>query len=306
MIKSLLREYMKLNVALGFELAKLAEYDSRIYVLDGDLADSDGAHEFAKRHIDRFLEVGIAEQAMVSIAAGMAAMDTRPWVFSFAAFLCFRAYDQIRVGISQTNLPVVLVGSHAGGCLGRNGKTHQALNDIAVMSSLPGIDIWSPGDKTDVCIAISEVSQTGRATYMRLPRTECLPIPGSGNLYRWVTEPAADVIVSCGLGSQWALEALYILKDKGSSIAMVHLNQIWPVPVGLINSLSECKRVWVIEDHYKNNGLALLLSIALRRVEIISIGWPCQWTGASGSDAELRKANGLSTEVIVERIYECI
>ena len=115
----------------GLHLSRLAETDERIRVLDGDLADSDGALHFAERHPDRFLMAGIAEQSMVSVAAGMASCGLRPWVFSFAAFLCYRAYDQVRVSVSQAGQPVTLVGSHSGGLSSRNGKTHAALNDIA-------------------------------------------------------------------------------------------------------------------------------------------------------------------------------
>src|SRR5438132_8273085 len=98
----------------GQLLAELAGREPRLRVLDGDLADSDGAIHFARRHPERFIMSGIAEQAMVSMAAGMASCGLRPWVFSFAAFLCYRAYDQIRVCLSQSKQAVTVVGSHTG------------------------------------------------------------------------------------------------------------------------------------------------------------------------------------------------
>jgi transketolase len=139
----------RLGKIVSERLTLAAAKDSSIWVLDGDLADSYGADAFAAAHPDRFISAGIAEQSMVSVAAGLAACGIRPWVFSFAAFLTYRAYDQIRVGISQTGLPVALVASHAGGCGGRNGKTHVALNDVALMASLPRIAIWTPADAGD-------------------------------------------------------------------------------------------------------------------------------------------------------------
>src|SRR5687767_4405253 len=112
---------MKLADHIGALLPGFAQTHPELVVLDGDLADSDGAIHFARACPERFLMAGIAEQNMVSVAAGMAACGLRPWVFSFAAFLCYRAYDQIRVCLGQTRQPVVLVGSHAGGLSGRNG-----------------------------------------------------------------------------------------------------------------------------------------------------------------------------------------
>src|SRR5690349_18346972 len=117
----------------GRYLAVMAEIDQTICVLDGDLADSDGAHWFAERHPSRFFMAGIAEQAMVSMAAGMASCGLRPFVFSFAAFLCYRGYDQVRMGLSQARQPVTLIASHSGGATGRNGPSHAALNDLALM-----------------------------------------------------------------------------------------------------------------------------------------------------------------------------
>jgi transketolase C-terminal domain/subunit len=120
----------RLGDCCGQELARLADQDDRIWALDGDLGDSDGALHFARRHSRRFVMAGIAEQTMVSLAAGMASCGKRPWVFSFAAFLCYRAYDQIRVCLSQADQPVTLVGSHSGGCTGHNGCSHSTERSV--------------------------------------------------------------------------------------------------------------------------------------------------------------------------------
>lgn len=170
----------------GSYLVTKASSNSSIYVLDGDLADSDGAEIFAESLPERFIACGIAEQNMVSVAAGLASLQCRPWVFSFSAFLCYRAYDQIRVGISQTNLPVTLIGSHSGGCGGRNGKTHLALNDIAVMASLPGIHIWAPADSLDTKLAVDTILSKDHPAYIRFPRELTGHIPHGSGVVRWI------------------------------------------------------------------------------------------------------------------------
>src|SRR5205085_12498689 len=138
---------VRLGQAVANRVAALASVDRRIWVIDGDLGDSYGVDDLATRNRSiRFIQAGIAEQTMVAVAGGIAACGLRPWVFSFAAFLCCRAYDQIRICVSQTELPVVLIGSHAGGCNGINGKTHSILNDVAIMSTLPNINVWAPAD----------------------------------------------------------------------------------------------------------------------------------------------------------------
>lgn len=124
--------------------------DDRIFVIDGDLADSDGAICFANKRSDRFIMAGIAEQNMVSLAAGLAETGNRPRLFSFASFLCFRGYDQTRICLSQAGQPVALVGSHAGGLGGRNGKSHTALNDLSLMLTLPRLQVWAPADEAEV------------------------------------------------------------------------------------------------------------------------------------------------------------
>src|SRR4051812_32039274 len=138
---------VRLGHTVADYVSSLACADDRIWVVDGDLGDSYGLDDAAIRKLgDRFIQAGIAEQTMVGLAAGLAACGLRPFVFSFAAFLCCRAYDQIRVCVSQTELPVVFVGSHAGGCNASNGKTHSIVNDVAIMATLPNVDVWAPAD----------------------------------------------------------------------------------------------------------------------------------------------------------------
>ena len=261
----------RLGQTIADELASIARADNRVWVVDGDLGDSYGVDVLATGHLsERFIQAGIAEQTMVGLAAGLAACGLRPVVFSFAAFLCCRAYDQIRVCISQSELPVVLVGSHAGGCNAANGKTHSILNDVAIMSTLPNIDLWAPADSTDAVYVINQALQSRGATYIRLPRDPQRRLPGEAAPFRFWGTPGPTAIVSTGLGTQWAFEARELLLSIGVDIPVL-------------------------------GGLADIMRREFPEKTVTSIAWPQGWTGASGDSGVLRAACGIDTERIFER-----
>ncbi len=291
---------MKLADYAGKSLSRLADNDSRIFVLDGDLADSDGAHFFAQRHPDRFLMAGIAEQNMVSVAAGMAEAGMRPFVFSFAAFLCFRAFDQIRVCLSQANQPVTLVASHGTGLAGRNGKTHASLNDLSLMLSLPQVQVWAPGDFDDVDLALATSIEGNAPTYIRLPRAElssdCL-LPGDPYIIRWILPKQPTTILSCGLATTWAIEAASVLATFGIQVGILHLARLKPLPL-TPEILSGIHSLAIIEDHSRCFGLSALVSMIPSIAKITTYAWPAEFCGKSSDDAELRQRHGLSPNQI--------
>jgi len=287
----------------GQYLSELAVEDPRIWVLDGDLADSDGAIHFAQRHPERFVMAGIAEQCMVSVAAGMGSCGLRPWVFSFGAFLCYRAYDQVRVCLSQSRQPVTLVGSHTGGCSARNGKTHAALNDVALMASLPNMQVWSPADEHDLKFAMRSTLRGNMPTYLRLPRRPLETLPGKVSLCRWIGEPRSVALVGTGLGTHLALAAQEHLREQGLHVGLFHCLQVAPLPTAeLVESLSECETLYVVEDHYTFGGLASLIQQIGLRAKIVALGWPNDWSGQSGSDEDLLEAHGLAPEQLADTI----
>jgi transketolase len=294
----------KLADHCGEQLALLGEREPRLRVLDGDLADSNGASHFAIRHPDRFLMAGIAEQSMVSVAAGMASVGLQPWVFSFAAFLCYRAYDQIRVSVSQTRQPVVLVGSHAGGLSGRNGKTHCALNDLALMLSLPGVQVWSPGDFQDVEFAVRALVEEPRPAYLRCPRTpfhEQAALPGAASLHRWLRPKRSICLVSTGIASTWALAAAERLAEHGVEVGVLHCLALAPTPP-LDRVLADVERVFVVEDHYTFGGLASLVRELGLGAAVHAFGWPRDWSGKSAADDEMLERHGLSGDALARSI----
>ena len=293
----------KLGDDCGSYLAEKAESQESIWVLDGDLADSDGAEQFSARCPNRFVQAGISEQCMVSAAAGMASCGIRPWVFSFAAFLCYRAYDQIRVGLSQTQLPVTLIGSHAGGCGGRNGKTHIALNDVAVISTLPNMDIWGPADGNDVRLAVDSILSANGPNYIRLPRTPLPLLSGKPAIARWIGSPTPVALVTHGLATHWALEVQELLASNGVNVGVLHVNKLWPLDYILeCGLLDQVRCALVLEDHAVLGGLGSLLRHIGYKGQMKQLGWPLGWSGQSGADNDLRQAAKLTVSDIVGEI----
>jgi len=291
----------------GQYLSELATLDSRICALDGDLADSDGAIHFAQTHPERFIMAGIAEQSMVSLAAGMASCGRRPWVFSFGAFLCYRAYDQVRVCLSQSRQPVTLVGSHTGGCSARNGKTHASLNDIALMASLPNMHLWSPADPEDLKFAMRNILADDNPAYLRLPRRPLeQELPGPPSLYRWSGEPTRVAMLSTGLGTHLALAAQAKLAQCGLDIGVLHCLLVSPLPPGLLEELKNVDTLFVVEDHYRFGGLASIIQHSGFQGQVISRGWSNSWTAQSGSDEKLLEMHGLAPHQLAEAVYETI
>jgi transketolase len=294
---------MLLADCLGRDLAERAHTDSRIWVLDGDLADSDGAHRFARQHPDRFLMAGIAEQNMVSMAAGMASAGVRPFVFSFAAFLCCRAYDQIRVGLSQAAQAVALVASHAGGLSGRNGKSHSILNDLAIISTLPDIRVFAPSDQADVALTLELILNSAAPSYTRLPRRQVAAsdeLGGRPEPCRWITQRRSVALLSCGVATLWAKEAIGFF-GLSEDVGIVHCLELTDT-LSLRAALEGVERVIVVEDHHPIGGLQSLLSSILPGRLAGAVSWPSSYMGCSGADAEVRAAYALMPEQIAQQV----
>lgn len=295
----------KLGFVCGNYLVSKAINDKKLWVIDGDLADSDGAEPFAQAYPERFIAAGIAEQNMVSMAAGLATTGKHPWVFSFAAFLCYRAYDQIRTCISQTKLPVILVGSHAGACGGRNGKTHITLNDIAIMASLPNIDIWAPTDTQDTKYAIDCLLKENRAAYLRLPRDPQPEITTHNKVIQWLGEPCEIAILSYGLSTHWALATQKILQAQGYRIGVLHFCRVWPIDryelEPLIHNVKHC---FLLEDHYAFGGLHTCLQTTGLDIKTSTLSWPANWLGQSGATKVMLEKHNLAPEQLAKLLLK--
>jgi transketolase len=295
---------MKLAEHLADLLCERADVDAAIFVLDGDLADSNGADRFAVRHPERFLMAGIAEQNLLGVSAGMASTGLKPWAFSFAAFLVYRAYDQIRVSVAQSLQPVVLVGSHAGALAARNGKSHATMNDIALMSTLPQMNVYAPADRGDIAWLVPELSMHPRAAYLRLPRADIDALPALGGEpgpVRILAPPAPRTIISTGLATHWAAALVLALAAQGETVGLIHIPQLKPLP-DLESLLEGVHTLISIEDHIVLGGLGTLLQDRFPARPITKLGWPVSFAGASGSDEDLRRAHMLDPASLLRAV----
>ena len=156
--------------AFGDALIELIDRDPRVYVLDGDLANSTKADKVSRERPDRFLEMGIAEQNMMGVAAGMATCGLVPWLSSFACFIVNRDLDQLRVVVAQPNLPVKLCGAYSGLLTGKTGKTHQEVADISVMRAMPNMTVLAPADAVEVRACMLVANDLPGPVYVRMTR----------------------------------------------------------------------------------------------------------------------------------------
>src|SRR5246500_5803815 len=154
-------------------LVSLAKEDQRIVMLDGDLANSTKADKFAAAHPDRFLEMGVAEQNMVGVAGGMATLGFVPWLSSFTVFFTHRALDPIRMLVAQTHANVKIGAAYAGVLTGLTGKTHQDVEDLAIMRAMPGMTVLAPVDQYECEAAMRWATEYQGPVYLRLARDVC-------------------------------------------------------------------------------------------------------------------------------------
>lgn len=249
------------RVAFGEALVDLGHKNARVVVLDGDLANSTQADKFADAHPDRFLEMGIAEQNMAGVAAGLAAGGLIPFVTTFAAFATNRDLDQIRVVIGQTKLHVIVVGAYSGILTGRTGKTHQCIEDLAVFRAIPNMTVLAPADATETRKAVFACAEeVPGPVYMRLTR-DASPVlfdeedsfkVGQGVVLR---EGSDLALISTGVQTSRTAVAAGVLEAEGISVHHLHLHTIKPLDETAVIEAARTGAVVTSEDHSIIGGL---------------------------------------------------
>ena len=290
-------------------LSDLAIDDPDILVLDGDLATSTRADRFAAAHPERFLEMGIAEQNLVGVAAGLATLGFVPWLSSFAVFLTHRAADQVRMLVAQTHANVKIGAAYSGLLTGFTGKTHQDVEDLAIMRAMPGMTVIAPGDASECAAAVRWATKMRGPVYLRLARD------ASPDLFddAYAFEPGrvirlragTDVlIVSTGLQSSRCVTAAELLDTEGISAGVLHVPSLKPVDAAAIaDAAREVELVVSAEEHTINGGLGGLVAEILGEREprrLARIGIADTW-GESAPNAFLLDRHGLSPERVAER-----
>ncbi len=294
----------------GETLEKLGEKYSDIVVLDADLATATKTINFAKKFPERFFDMGIAEANMMSTSAGMATTGKVPFASTFAVFAAGRSYDQIRNSICYPNLNVKICSTHSGITVGEDGATHQMLEDISMMRTLPNMKVLSPADDIETKWAIEEAYKQKGPVYVRLSRLATPIIYDENQNFEFgkmiqIGNGIDATIFASGDVLAEALKAKEILaKAKGIDIRVVDVHTIKPIDEEMIvKCAKETKRLISIEDHNVIGGLGSAISEVLTSkypAKLERIGIKDEF-GRSGKAEELVKFYGLSAEKIVEK-----
>lgn len=299
---------ISLRNTFGKTLAQLAMQDEKVIALDGDLGNSTKLDYVLEARDEAFMQMGIAEQNMVGVAAGLAHVGLQPWVCSFATFLTKRAFDQVVVSVAQTNANVKLVGSYSGLLTSNTGKTHHALEDLGMMSTIPNMVVLAPGDAVELEAAMQAMHQMCAPTYLRVSRDETIPpyLPeesfqiGKGKV---LCEGDEVLIVSTGSITFQVKLAIEQLHDI--SVTHIHMPSIKPFDRALLIHYAEhCHHVITVEEHYIRGGLGSIVAEILSEEfpkRVTRIGVEDAFSGC-GTDAELLEAHGLSANRIAETI----
>ena len=295
-----------IRAGFGRGLKKAGELDARVVAACADLTTSTKMDEFAKAFPERFIEIGVAEQNLVTVGAGLAAMNKIPFVSSYAAFMPGRCWEQIRTTVCLNNRPVKLIGSHAGVSVGPDGATHQMLEDLALMRVLPNMVVLAPADSIEAEKATLAMAKDPRPNYMRLARegTPIITTPDTpfeiGKSY--VLEEGEDVsIIATGTMTYQALIAAKELFKHGIDAEVVHVPTVKPLDAQtILKSVRKTKRVITVEEGQMAGGLGGAIAELLSEqypVPIKRIGMQDRF-GESGEPDELIKYFGLDAKHI--------
>ena len=249
--------------SFGEALCELAETNQDIVVLDADLAAATKTGIFQKAYPERFFDCGIAEGNMVGVAAGMAAAGKIPVAASFAMFATGRAFEQIRNSVAYPNLNVKIAGSHAGISTGEDGATHQCLEDIGIMRTIPGMVVLNPADHWEMKAATKAALEYDGPVYIRLGRlaVDSFNDPDTYK-FEWgkgiTLEEGSDItVIATGLCVLESLKAVRELKAEGKSVRLINIHTIKPIDREIIiKAAQETGKIITVEEHNVIGGLA--------------------------------------------------
>jgi transketolase len=304
----------------GEALVLLGEENPEVVVLSADLAESTRAEAFAKKFPDRFFEVGVAEQNMATIAAGLGVSGKIPFISSFAIFSPGRNWEQIRTTIAYNDSNVKIAGHHAGLVAGPDGATHQATEDIAIMRTLPNMKIFAPCDAIEAKKATLAAAKIWGPVYLRFSRpetpiitTEETPyVPGKTEIFwqpRVGKRKPEAVIIACGFLVHHALLAALELDKEGIGVIVLNSHTVKPLDEGKIIELAKkCGAVVTVEDHQIIGGLAgavaeTLAKHAPRPIEFVGLR---DIFGESGPAKELVEKYGLGVKAVKQAVKKAI
>jgi len=296
----------------GRGVVELGEKDDRIVVLCADLAESTRSHWFKEKFPERYIEIGVAEQNLATVASGMANYGKIPFISSYATFSPGRNNEQIRTTISLNNVPVKIMGAHAGISVGPDGATHQALEDMALIRVQPNMTVIAPCDMEETKKAVKASVDIDGPVYIRFGRaktpvitTEDTPFEiGKANLL-WESEKPQVVIISCGSLAHNALMAAKELKEEGIETLVLNNHTIKPLDEeSILKVAKKTGRVVTVEEHQVNGGMGSAVAEFLAKnnpVPMEFVGVQDKF-GQSGTPEELIKHYGMDKDSIKEAV----
>lgn len=295
----------------GEALVELGKENKNVVVLDADLSTATKTEKFAKEYPDRFINVGIAEQNIMGIAAGLSTFGKIPFASTFAVFAAGRAYEQIRNSIAYPKLNVKICATHAGITVGEDGATHQMLEDLGLMRGLPNMIVMSTSDDLQTKWAVREIAKINGPVYLRLYRMKTPIIYNEKDVEKFELGKGIQIgkgtdasIIATGDTVAEAIKAKEILKENGINVRVIDIHTIKPIDRDLIvKSAKETKRIFTVEDHSIINGLGTAVSEVLSEeypVKVEKIGIPDVF-GRSGKAEELMRYFKIDAMAIVNK-----
>lgn len=294
----------------GEALRDLGKENENIVVFDADLAEATKTSLFKKEFPNRFFDMGISEQDMVSTAAGISTCNKIPYVSSFAMFLAGRAYEQIRNSVGYPHLNVKLCATHAGITVGEDGATHQCLEDISLMREIPGMTVMCTSDDIQTKWAVKEISKINGPVYLRLCRLASPIIYDDGTTFEigkavQIGDGNDATIIATGITVSEAIKAKEELLKEGINVRVLDIHTIKPIDKeAIIKCAKETKKIITIEDHNIIGGLGSAVC------EVLAEEYPCKVVrmgikdcfGKSGNASKLMECYGITSKNIIEEV----
>ncbi len=315
-------EELATREGFGRGLLNAGTLDTRVVALCADLTESVKMDAFRAKFPSRFFEVGITEQAMSGVASGMAAMGYIPFIASYAMFSPGRNWEQIRTTIAYNNVPVKVVGAHAGVSVGPDGATHQAIEDIAIMRMIPNMRVYVPCDAIEARAMTEYIATTEYPSYLRLTRekspvmlTDSYVWTGKAYIMYMPTQKSGEDfahrvgIIGCGPLLYEAIKAAQALAKEGIGVTVVNMPQIKPLDAAfLLRFAKDVKAIVTVEEHQVAGGLGSAIAEYLSEnypVKIARVGIEDRF-GQSGKMQELYEEYGLTAKHIGEKVKEVV
>jgi len=300
--------------AYGKALLQLGATNNNVVVLDADLSKSTKTGDFAAKYSDRFINVGIAEQNLMGIAAGLASYGKIPFASTFAVFATGRAFEIIRNSICYPNLNVKIAATHAGISVGEDGGSHQSVEDIALMNSLPNMSVIVPADAREAGEVNKYAADHDGPMYIRLGRLAAEDVFDESYTYEFgkgveLTAGNDVAIVATGLMTAQAKKAAEMLKADGISARVIHIPTIKPIDRDIIEKAAkETKFIVTCEEHSVIGGLGSVVASVTAEThptKVVKIGINDVF-GESGTPAELLEKHGMTAENVIKVVKENI